>query len=129
MSEPSGPEPVPPQEPADLPAPMPPPSSYGAQFGVAPMPLNNNLGWAIASLLICWPFGIPSLIKALQVSSLWYQGQHPQAQAAADEAKKWGKIGVIVGACGYGAMVLLMVLYFVFIFVIIGASVTAVTQQ
>ncbi|MER5394374.1 CD225/dispanin family protein [Saccharopolyspora sp. NPDC002686] len=100
---------------------MPAPPPYSAQFGVAPVPLNNNLGWAIASLLICWPFGIPSLIKALQVNSLWYQGQHAQAQLAADDAKKWGKIGVILGACGYGLLVLLVIAYFVIIFVALGS--------
>lgn len=128
MSEPSGPEQVPPQEPVNLPAPMPPPPPYAAQFGVAPVPMNNNLGWAIASLLICWPFGIPSLIKSLQVNSLWYQGQHGQAQLAADDAKKWGKIGVILGACLYGLFVLLMIAYFVFIFVAIGAVGFSVSQ-
>ncbi|GAA4613760.1 CD225/dispanin family protein [Saccharopolyspora hordei] len=113
------------QPPQQAPPPVPVPG-YAAQFGVAPMPLNNNLGWAIASLLICWPFGIPSLIKALQVSSLWYQGQHTQAQVAADEAKKWGKIGVIVGACCYGALVLFLLLYFVLVFVLIGASISTI---
>ncbi|MER6990956.1 CD225/dispanin family protein [Saccharopolyspora hirsuta] len=125
MSEQPEPDQAPQQGHPPVPVPVHP---YGAQFGVAPMPLNNNLGWAIASLLICWPFGIPSLIKALQVSSLWYQGQADRAQLAADEAKKWGKIGVIVGACAYGAMVLLFVAYFVFLFAIIGAGISATVR-
>lgn len=92
MANPSDPDGVPAQQP--VPAP-PPQYGYAAQFGVTPVPVNNNLGWAIAGLLVCWPFGIPSLIKSLQVNSLWYQGQFDQARFAANEAKKWGKIAVM----------------------------------
>lgn len=125
----SGPQPAAPQpegpqpgghQPMPVPQPVPPPPPYGAGYGA--VPVDNNLGWAIGSLLVCWPFGIPSLIKSLQVQSLWAQGLHQQAQHSAAEAKKWGKIGVIVGASLMGLYVVGMIAYFVFIFAMIGAA-------
>ncbi|MCI2420947.1 CD225/dispanin family protein [Saccharopolyspora sp. K220] len=122
MTDPSEPAEVPPQEPAPPPQPpmQPQPYSYAAQFGVTPVPVNNNLGWAIAGILVCWPFGIPSLIKSLQVNSLWWQGQYAQAQASADDAKKWGKVAVIVGASLLGLYILAMIAYFVIMIVVFG---------
>lgn len=84
------------------------------------MPVDNNLGWAIGSIFVCWPFGIPSLIKSLQVQSLWAQGQFQQAEHSAAEAKKWGKIGIIVGASLLGLYVLGFIAYMVFIVGMIG---------
>lgn len=121
MTDPSEPNQVPPQ--GAVPPPQPPPMQpypYGAQFGVTPVPVNNNLGWAIAGILVCWPFGIPSLIKSLQVNSLWWQGQYAQAQASADEAKKWGRIAVIVGASLLGLYILAIIAYFVIIIAVFG---------
>ncbi|GAA4876921.1 CD225/dispanin family protein [Saccharopolyspora cebuensis] len=133
MSEPTddrsaeGASPVPegPVGPAQAPAPPPggylPPQAWGGW----PVPPNNNLGWAIGGLLVCWPFGIPSLIKATQVTTLWAQGRFGEAQAAASEAKKWGKIGIIVGACLWGLYLVLMVVYFVFLAGLVGGAITS----
>ncbi|WP_433871854.1 CD225/dispanin family protein [Saccharopolyspora sp. CA-218241] len=84
---------------------------YGQPYGMPNygVPPNNNIGWGIGSIFLCWPFAIPSLIKATSVQNLWAQGQFQQSQEAADEAKKWGKIGIIVGAAGYGLLILLYV--------------------
>ncbi|MEV0699476.1 CD225/dispanin family protein [Saccharopolyspora sp. NPDC050389] len=112
------------QQPVHQPVPMPP-HSYSAQFGVGPVPLNNNLGWAIAGILVCWPFGIPALIKSLQVNSLWYQGQYDQAQISANEAKKWGKVAVIVGASLLGLYILAFVAYFVIMIAVFGIAATS----
>ncbi|MEU6262105.1 CD225/dispanin family protein [Saccharopolyspora shandongensis] len=114
------------QQPVHHPVPMAPYPSYSAQFGVAPVPMNNNLGWAIAGILVCWPFGIPSLIKALQVNSLWYQGLPDQAQLSANEAKKWGKVAVIVGASLLGLYILAIVAYFVIMIALFGFAATQV---
>lgn len=61
-------------------------------------PVKNNLGWGIAGLLLFWPVGLFALIKAIKVGSLSAAGDVAGAQAAADSAKKLGKIAVIVGA-------------------------------
>ncbi|MFI0463813.1 CD225/dispanin family protein [Saccharopolyspora sp. 5N102] len=113
------------QQPVHHPVPMAP-NPYAAQFGVAPVPVNNNLGWAIAGILVCWPFGIPALIKALQVNSLWYQGLPDQAQLSANEAKKWGKVAVIVGASLLGLYILAFVVYFVIMIALFGFAATQV---
>ncbi len=92
-----------------------PPPSYG-QPGYVPMPPPNNLAWGIAALLLCWPFAIPSLIKANEVNNFWMRGMTDSALASAAEAKKWGKIGVIVGAIGLVLFILLYVVLFVVLF-------------
>ncbi|RCW40789.1 interferon-induced transmembrane protein [Halopolyspora algeriensis] len=135
---PSGPQPQQPygrpsHDPQSGPMPQPPygqqpygqspaygqPHPYGMPaYGIAPP--NSNLGWGIGSIFLCWPFAIPSLIKATSVQSLWAQGRLAEAEHAAAEAKKWGKIGIIVGACGYG---LLILFYVIAIVVAVGAGV------
>jgi interferon-induced transmembrane protein len=72
---------------------------------------NNYLVWAIlCTVLCCLPFGIVSIVYSTRVSGLWAQGRYPEAQAAADSAKKWAIIGAIVGAVVY---VIAIVLWFV----------------
>lgn len=101
--------------------PMGQPNPYAPQPGMGGAPPNNNIGWGIGGLLLCLPFGIPSLIKATSVQNLWAQGQYAEAQAAADEAKKWGKIAVF---CGIGWIVLWIVFLIIY-FVIIAAAVSS----
>ena len=85
---------------------------YGAP-GPAP---DNNLVWAILStLLCCLPLGIVSIVKSTSVNSLWAQGRYPEAQKAAEDAKKFAMWGAIAG-------VVVAVLYFLFIVVMGVAS-------
>lgn len=57
--------------------------------------------WMTESILVtlfcCLPFGIVGIINASKVSSLYAQGLFAKAQLASDNAKKWTKIGFIVG--------------------------------
>lgn len=57
--------------------------------------------WMTESILVtlfcCLPFGIVGIINASKVSSLYAQGLFAEAQLASDNAKKWTKIGFIVG--------------------------------
>jgi hypothetical protein len=122
---PSGPQPQQPygQQPGGYgppsgPVPQQPygqPNPYAPQPGMGGAPPNNNIGWGIGSIFLCWPFAIPSLIKATSVQNLWAQGQYQQAQAAADDAKKWGKIGIIAGACWWALIILFYIVFFVII--------------
>ena len=84
------------------PAPQPPP-----MMG-APAP-SNNMVWGIISIFLCWPFAIPSLVSASKVNNLWMQGDVAGAQAASESAKKWGRIGIIVGAIWWVLYIILMV--------------------
>lgn len=63
---------------------------------------DNHLVWAIlCTVLCCLPFGIVSIVYSTKVSGLWAQGRYPEAQAAADNAKKWAIIGAVVGVAAY----------------------------
>jgi hypothetical protein len=73
---------------------------------------ENYLVWAIlCTVLCCLPLGIVSIVYSTKVSGLWVQGRYAEAQAAADNAKKWAIIGAIVGAA---VAVIAVVLWFVF---------------
>ena len=84
----------------------------GAQaYQPAGAPPSANWGWAIASLILCWPFCIPSFIFASRVSGFWTTGNVAAANDASANAKKWGRIGVIVG-----------IIIYVLIFIMVGCS-------
>jgi len=71
------------QYPPPYPPPGGPPPGYG--YGYPPPnygpPPDNNMVWAILStVLCCLPLGVVSIVKSSQVSSLWFQGFHAEAQ-------------------------------------------------
>jgi ABC-type Fe3+ transport system permease subunit len=77
---------------------------------------DNHLVWAIlCTVLCCLPIGIVSLVYSNKVSGLWTQGRYAEAQAAADNAKKWAIIGAIVGAVFAVIIVVLWVSVAVFV--------------
>jgi len=51
-----------------------------------------------------------SIVYSTKVSGLWAQGQYAEAQAAANNAKKWAIIGAVAGPIIY---VVFTVLWFV----------------
>ena len=82
--------------------------SYGPQSQRPAMP-DTYLVWAIlATLLCCMPFGIVSIVKASQVSTLYYQGNYAEARAASRAARNWA----IASAVSSGAIVLVYVAVF-----------------
>jgi hypothetical protein len=91
-----------------------PPGWQGQQPGwPSQLPPDNYLVWAIlTTLFCCLPTGIVSIVYSTKVSGLWAQGQYGEAQAAANNAKKWAIISAVAGPIAY---VLLMVIYFAFI--------------
>ena len=93
------------QPPGYQPQPQP---GYGSQPQRPAMPATY-LVWAIlATLLCCMPFGIVSIVKASQVSSLYYQGNYAEACAASRAARNWA----IASAVSSGAIVLVYVAVF-----------------
>ncbi len=88
-----------------------PQPSYGPQqpYGARPPMPDTYLVWAIlATLLCCMPFGIVSIVKASQVSTLYYQGNYVEARAASRAARNWA----IASAVSSGAIVLVYVAVF-----------------
>lgn len=58
---------------------------------------DNNLALAIfTTVCCCLPFGIMAIIKANSVDSLYMMKQYDAAIMAANEAKKWSFIGIII---------------------------------
>ena len=88
-----------------------PQPGYGPQqpYGARPPMPDTYLVWAIlATLLCCMPFGIVSIVKASQVSTLYYQGNYAEARAASRAARNWA----IASAVSSGAIVLVYVAVF-----------------
>lgn len=92
--------------------PPPPPYNMGA-IGACP---SSHTAWAIWGLLLFFPLGIPSLVYSTRVYPLWAAGNVPGAHDASVEAKRWGKIAVIVGSVLWGVVFLYIFLFLIFTF-------------
>ena len=69
---------------------------------------DNNLALAvITTVCCCLPLGIVAIIKANSVDSLYMMKQYSAAINAANEAKKWSIIGIVLS-------VVFWILYFLF---------------
>ena len=88
-----------------------PQPGYGPQqpYGARPPMPDTYMVWAVlVTVLCCLPFGIVSIVKASQVSSLYYQGNYAEARAASRAARNWA----IASAVSSGAIVLVYVAVF-----------------
>lgn len=91
-------------------------SRYGGQ-GVPPVKPNNYLILSIiTTVCCCLPLGIVAIIKSTQVDSHYNTGQYQAAQQAADDAKKWSIIGMVIGGIGVVIYVAICLIYGVAIF-------------
>lgn len=89
----------------------------------APARPVNNLGKAIAAIVLFWPCGIPALINATKVDRLYNKANYEAALNASRQAGKWGKIGIIIGIIlGAINLAFLFVIYFVYFAMLIGMS-------
>ena len=100
MSTPPGPsDPYGSQTPGDGYGQTPPPGYYGGGNAMPPSaPPPNYLVWAIISILLCWPLGIPAIIFSTQVNSKWQQGDQQGALDASRKAKTFALWATILGA-------------------------------
>ena len=88
-----------------------PQPGYGPQqpYGARPPMPDTYMVWAVlVTVLCCLPFGIVSIVKASQVSTLYYQGNYAEARAASRAARNWA----IASAVSSGAIVLVYVAVF-----------------
>ncbi len=59
---------------------------------------NNNMALAIfTTLCCCLPTGIYAIIRASKVNDFWVLGLYNEAYLAAQDAKKWSIIGIVLG--------------------------------
>ena len=73
---------------------------YGPQqpYGARPPMPDTYMVWAVlVTVFCCLPFGIVSIVKASQVSSLYSQGRYQEAVAASEAAKKWAIWSAVAG--------------------------------
>ena len=87
--------------------PQPPKATLHSQTYQMPLP-DNHLVWAILSTVCCClPFGIVAIIKSMQVNDFYNSGNYEQALIAADEAKNWCIISLVLGivSCCVGSAI------------------------
>lgn len=83
---------------------QPPPPGYPPQHPPAGQAPDNYLVWSIlVTLFCCLPLGIVAIVKSSQVNGLWAQGRYAEAQAAAENAKKF-----VIWSAGIGIVVLVI---------------------
>lgn len=82
---------------------------------MTPPPANHLAGAIVATILCCWPFGIPAIVNAAKVNRLWYSGDQAGAMEAAHNAHKWMVTSIIFGVI-FGAI------YLVYVFIVGAAS-------
>ena len=71
-------------------------------------PPDNYLGRAIVStLLCCWPLGIPAIVYAAKVDTLWFNGYKASSIRASNSAKAWSTAAIISGIFGYIVIILM----------------------
>jgi len=97
---------------------------YGGQPAYGGAPINNNMGLAIAGLLLFWPVGLIALLRATKVNSMAQMGDVMGAQQNADDAKKFGKMAIYIGIGWYALVSVCCCLYFIFAVVLAGSSST-----
>ena len=91
----------------------PPQSSSGFQMPMEGKPKNYLIESILITFCCCLPLGIAGIIFAAQVDSKWNVGDHAGAVAAADNAKKFVLIGLVVGLVlnlvGFGIQMLMVI--------------------
>lgn len=100
------------------PAPPAPPVQPAPQVQPAP-PANekcpdNYLAWSIiTTILCCWPFGIPAIVNATKVDTLWSQGDKEGARQKSKNAKTWCWVAF---GCALGVWIIYFILVFCGVF-------------
>ena len=63
---------------------------------------SSNMVWAVlTTIFCCFPFGIPAIIFAARVDSLWFSGRHQEAYNAARASRTWTLVSAIVAIVGW----------------------------
>lgn len=87
-----------------------PPPTYASNQGNMPPKPDNNMVWAILSLVLCClPLGIVSVIKAGEVDSKYSRGDYEGARRSAESAKSWAIWGAVLSAIAVALYVIFVV--------------------
>ncbi len=86
-------------------------------------PPSNHLAGAIVATVLCWPFGLPSILNAVKVNKLWYAGDQAGAIAAANAAHKWMKVSIILTIVFWALYFIYMICVFAFVGAVAGEEI------
>ncbi len=68
------------------------------EMNTAPIKPNSYMALAIfTTICCCLPLGIVAIVKASKVNEYFALSQYELSQKAADDAKKWSLIGIVIG--------------------------------
>ncbi|MEV4441280.1 CD225/dispanin family protein [Streptomyces sp. NPDC049577] len=83
----------------------PPPPQGAAPYGRHPPqstgpPPPSHLAWAIISIFLFWPLGIPAVVFAAQVNGKYAAGDYTGAHDSSGKARLFSLIATIIGVIG-----------------------------
>lgn len=81
--------------------------NFGQCAGCAQSVDNHLVLAVLTTIFCCLPFGIISIVYAVQVNSALAVGNYELAKANSEKAKFWGMLALAIGAIGCAA-------YFIF---------------
>lgn len=97
------------------------PAAYPTSGGSPQQFPPTNAGWAVAATIFFWPLAFVAFTASSNVTRLWMMGDYAGAQAASEQAKRMGKIALVVFA-------VLVVAYVVFLVAIFSLAVNRTTS-
>jgi hypothetical protein len=72
--------------------------------------INNNMGWAIAAILMFWPIGIPAIMASNRVNEQVMRGDYAGAQMSSANARKYGRIAMWITITWVSLWILIMII-------------------
>lgn len=83
---------------------------YNQQQQLPPKP-DSNMILAVLSMALCCPLtGIPAVIAASKVDSLYYQGNYEASLQESKKARKWAIWGLFAPIIGFALFILFYVI-------------------
>ena len=77
---------------------------------------KDYLALAIVTTVIFSPFGIPAIVHAAHVRDFWRKKRYSEAVEASYDARKWCRIGIIVGIINMVLIFVIYTIYFIWLF-------------
>lgn len=90
--------------------------SAAAQFGEPYNKPPQTLVLAIVSCVIFFPLGIPAIIRATKVDSLWEQGDNLGAWYMWHQSRKYARRAIVTGICIAAGIVTLYIMTYMIMF-------------
>jgi hypothetical protein len=78
-------------------------------YGAAPR-IPSHLAWAIASLILFWPTGIPALVYATRVDNKVLMGDIAGAQEASNKARTWSIVSTVFCAVWVVIVIIMIII-------------------